>query len=136
LIRIKIDLPLHYLFSEVLSSLCQISKKLLLTCLGPFFDWYNHDHYHTALGLLTPASVHYGHAEAIRTQRQQVLQAAYAAHPERFVRGLPTPPDLPTEVWINRPANKLQLLDDLTDLFLTDPDSDLFLPEPVTTFVP
>jgi putative transposase len=104
--------------------------------LGPFFDWYNHDHYHTALGLLTPASVHYGHAEAIRTQRQQVLQAAYAAHPERFVRGLPTPPDLPTEVWINRPANKLQLLDDLTDLFLTDPDSDLFLPEPVTTFVP
>lgn len=67
------------------------------------FTWYNHQHYHTALGLLTPASVHYGQAETILVQRQQVLQTAYATHPERFVKGLPTVPAPPKEVWINKP---------------------------------
>jgi putative transposase len=69
-----------------------------------FFAWYNHDHYHTGLHLMTPAMVHYGLADTIRDQRNQVLQAAYAAHPERFIRGVPTVPDLPREVWINQPA--------------------------------
>ena len=32
-----------------------------------------------------------------------VLEAAYQAHPERFVRGQPTPELLPTAVWINPP---------------------------------
>jgi putative transposase len=68
-----------------------------------FFPWYNYDHYHSALGLLTPAMVHYGQALAVRTQRLQVLQAAYQAHPERFVRGEPSLPDLPQAVWINPP---------------------------------
>jgi putative transposase len=68
-----------------------------------FFAWYNHEHHHSALGLLTPADVHYGHAEEIIHQRQQVLQAAYQKNPERFVQGPPKPPDLPTEVWINPP---------------------------------
>ncbi|MBI2501936.1 MAG: IS3 family transposase, partial [Candidatus Latescibacteria bacterium] len=62
-------------------------------------------HYHTGLGLLTPATVHYRQANGIQAQRQQVLQAAYAAHPERFVRGLPTVPQLPPAVWINKPEN-------------------------------
>ena len=31
-----------------------------------FFDYYNHDHRHSGLGLHTPASVHYGTATAIR----------------------------------------------------------------------
>jgi putative transposase len=66
------------------------------------FTWYNHDHYHSALGLLTPASVHYGQADLILAQRQQVLQAAYLAHPERFVKGLPVVPAPPKEVWINQ----------------------------------
>ena len=70
-----------------------------------FFHWYNQHHRHSALGLMTPAMVHYGQAQAIRDQRQQTLLAAYAAHPDRFVRGLPTPPDLLTEVWINKPTN-------------------------------
>ena len=69
----------------------------------PFFHWYNHEHHHTGLGLMTPSTVHHGQAEAVYAQRQQVLQAAYAAHPERFVRGVPTPPELPSAVWINRP---------------------------------
>ena len=68
-----------------------------------FFRWYNHDHRHSGLGLMTPATVHHGQAEAVRQQRQQVLLVAYAAHPERFVRGVPTPPELPSEVWINKP---------------------------------
>ncbi len=70
----------------------------------PFFDWYNHAHHHSGLGLMTPAAVHLGHAEHLYQQRQHVLQAAYHAHPERFVRGQPTPPALPTAVWINPPA--------------------------------
>ena len=69
----------------------------------PFFQWYNSEHHHSGLGLLTPVTVHYGQAQAVLEQRQKVLQAAYAAHPERFVRGEPKPPSLPTEVWINKP---------------------------------
>ena len=69
----------------------------------PFFHWYNHEHYHTGLGLMTPAMVHYGQAEAVREARNQVLLAAHAAHPERFVKGPPVAPALPAEVWINKP---------------------------------
>jgi putative transposase len=68
-----------------------------------FFHWYNHKHYHTGLGLMTPATVHYNQVDEVRQQRQQVLDAAYRAHPERFVRGMPTPSKLPKEVWINPP---------------------------------
>ena len=42
------------------------------------------------------------HAAASET-RQEVLAAAYAAAPERFVRGAPQPPTLPTAAWINKP---------------------------------
>jgi putative transposase len=78
----------------------------------PFFQWYNNAHYHTGLNLMTPAMVHYGLAETIRDQRNQVLQTAYAAHPERFVRGVPMVPDLPHEVWINKPC-KVLLAEDI-----------------------
>jgi putative transposase len=67
------------------------------------FAWYNDQHYHFALGLLTPASVHYRQAQTILLQRQQLLQTAYAAHPERFVKGVPLVPAPPNEVWINKP---------------------------------
>ena len=72
------------------------------------FHWYNHEHHHTALGLLTPAVVHTGRTEVVRQARQAVLQQAYAAHPERFVRGLPCPPAAPEVVSINplKPAEK------------------------------
>ena len=72
-------------------------------CQG-FFRWYNGEHRHSGLGLLTPAMVHYGQAENILRQRQEVLDVAYQLHPERFVRSAPKPPALPSEVWINRPA--------------------------------
>jgi putative transposase len=70
----------------------------------PFFDWYNHDHRHSGLGLMTPASVHYQQASGLHAERARVLAAAYAERPERFVRGMPRPPELPTAVWINRPS--------------------------------
>jgi putative transposase len=76
-----------------------------------FFDWYNNDHYHTGLHLMPPAMVHYGLAETVCDQRNQVLQAAYVAHPERFVRGVPTVPDLPREVWINQPVGTRSTID-------------------------
>ncbi|HAI22119.1 MAG TPA: IS3 family transposase, partial [Clostridiales bacterium UBA8153] len=67
-----------------------------------FFDWYNAEHYHAGIGLLTPETVHYGHAKEVLAARHQVLMAAYAAHPERF-RKPPQPAALPEAVWINRP---------------------------------
>lgn len=69
-----------------------------------FFGWYNQDHRHSGIGLLTPAMLHYGQAQSVTHQRQQVLQAAYHTHPERFVKGLPLPPAVPTQVWINPPV--------------------------------
>jgi putative transposase len=71
-----------------------------------FFDWYNHDHRHSGIGLMTPAAVHHGRATQLHAERQRVLAAAYAARPERFVRGEPRPPTLPTSAWINKPATQ------------------------------
>jgi putative transposase len=68
-----------------------------------FFRWYNAEHRHSGVGFHTPADVHYGRAELVRAERGLVLDAAYAAHPERFVRKPPTPPELPTVAWINKP---------------------------------
>jgi putative transposase len=65
--------------------------------------WYNTEHYHAGIALLTPESVHYGRAEEIIAKRTLRLTAAYAAHPQRFVNKPPTPPALPTAVYINPP---------------------------------
>jgi len=71
-----------------------------------FFPWYNEEHYHSGIGWLTPASVHYGTADEIVRLRKEVLRKACADHPERFVRGIPEPPTLPETVWINPPPEK------------------------------
>jgi len=68
-----------------------------------FFRWYNHEHRHSGIGLMTPASVHHGKAKKVHARRQAVLAEAYAANPERFVRGTPVPPALPEAAWINKP---------------------------------
>jgi putative transposase len=68
-----------------------------------FFPWYNFQHHHTGLGLMTPATVHYRQAENVQIDRQRILHTAFDAHPERFVAGLPSPPSLQDEVWINKP---------------------------------
>jgi putative transposase len=69
-----------------------------------FFVWYNQEHHHTSLRLLTPADVHYGRAEEKLAQRHLLLLQAYEAHPERFVNGPPKPQELARAVWINPPA--------------------------------
>jgi len=74
--------------------------------LRPFFHWYNHIHRHSALGLLSPATVHHGQAQAAQLQRQLILDQAFSDHPERFVNGPPQPPTLPNEVWINQPDTR------------------------------
>lgn len=68
-----------------------------------FFDWYNREHHHSGLGLLTPEVVHYGRAAQAIETRRQVLMEAYRKHPERFVRHAPKPLELPQAVWINPP---------------------------------
>jgi len=73
------------------------------TFLRGFFDWYNRRHRHSGIGYVTPESLHTGRAHKIREKRCEVLQAAYAEHPERFVRGIPAPPQIPEAAWINKP---------------------------------
>jgi putative transposase len=75
-----------------------------------FFRWYNDDHRHSGIGMMTPAMVHYGLASEVRENRQSVLDAAYQLHPERFVRHRPSPHLLPQEVWINKPLNSEEKL--------------------------
>jgi putative transposase len=67
-----------------------------------FFGYYNNEHRHSGLGLMTPADVHHGHAETIITARQHILDDFYRQHPERF-HTPPQAPRLPQAVWINKP---------------------------------
>lgn len=71
----------------------------------PFFHWYNQQHRHSALALLTPAMIHAGRGPQVMQQRQRILEAAFRAHPERFVRGQSQPGFLPEAVWINPPSS-------------------------------
>jgi len=68
-----------------------------------FFTWYNEVHHHSGIGLMPPTVVHYGADAQLRAERTLVLETAYTAHPECFVRGKPVLPPLPTAVWINKP---------------------------------
>lgn len=76
-------------------------------CQG-FFTWYNNEHYHSGISLLTPHMLHYGKAEEVLQKRSKVLAKAYEAHPERFVNRPPAHPPAPTAVWINPPKNQPQ----------------------------
>ena len=71
-----------------------------------YFRWYNHEHHHTALGLMTPHQVHTGQAKAVSDKRQVVLDRFFEKYPERFVRGRPAPPAMPAAAWINKPKEK------------------------------
>ena len=66
-----------------------------------FFNWYNHEHHHSGIGLVTPAERHAGNGHHVDEQRRTVLDAAYHAHPERFPNGPPKPPHQPERVRIN-----------------------------------
>lgn len=79
---------------------CQADARTWAT---EFFRWYNYEHHHSAIALLTPADVHFGRAQTVLDQRQQVLHAAYLKNPERFVKGQSIPAQVPPAVWINPP---------------------------------
>ena len=72
-------------------------------CRG-FFDWYNKDHHHAGIGLMTPDQVHYGQTDAVHAARQDTLDRAFRDTPQRFVNKSPIPPNKPTAAWINPPA--------------------------------
>ena len=88
--------PDRFLSMEEARSFCQT-----------FFPWYNREHRHSGIGLLTPDTVHSGQAEVVYANRHRVLTAAYTAHPERFVNQEPVPPQLPTAAWSNPPGPAL-----------------------------
>lgn len=71
-----------------------------------FFNWYNNTHCHSGIGFMTPESVHYGRAQAMFQQRADILNVAFLAHPNRFKRNAPQPPQLPTAAWINPPKKE------------------------------
>ena len=72
-------------------------------CRG-FFDWYNQDHHHAGIGLMTPDQVHYGQTDAVHAARQHTLDHAFHINPERFVNKPQTPPAKPAATWINPPT--------------------------------
>ncbi len=71
-----------------------------------FFQWYNHEHHHSGIGLMTPWQVHSGQAQVIHESRQKTLTEVYAKNPQRFVKKPPVPPELPDAAWINPPEKK------------------------------
>jgi putative transposase len=94
-LKYRPDFPRRFASIEAARAHCQ-----------DFFPWYNDEHRHGGLGLHTAADVCYGRAAAVQARRADVLTAAYHAHPERFVRKPPVPPDLPGTSWINPPEEK------------------------------
>jgi putative transposase len=86
------DFPARFGCIEDARSHCQV-----------FFPWYNDQHRHSGIGYMTPHSLHYGLAEAMRITRQATLDAAFLAHPKRFKGKGPQPHALPTAAWINPP---------------------------------
>ena len=81
-----------------------------------FFPWYNTEHHHTGIGLLTPEDVHLGRAATRLAARAEILALAYSSHPERFVRGVPQPAAAPDAVWINAPKPRAAIVGEKNDL--------------------
>ena len=71
-----------------------------------FFAWYNAQHCHSGIGHMTPHSVHYGLAAAMRQARQATLDAAFLANPNRFKHKPPRLAPMPTQAWINPPPKE------------------------------
>lgn len=70
-----------------------------------FFQWYNHEHHHSGINLLTPYALHSGQAIEVIEQRKKIMKAAFEAHPERFVKGVSHVGSVPEAVWINPPKD-------------------------------
>jgi putative transposase len=68
-----------------------------------FFSWYNDEHRHCGIALMTPRTVHYGEADRLTARRQEILDSAHARNPQRFPNGRPMAKSVPNAVWINPP---------------------------------
>ena len=68
-----------------------------------FFNWYNKEHRHSGIALMTPEQVHYRIDQQILKHRSDVLAAAFEKNPNRFKGRQPVPTSLPMAAWINRP---------------------------------
>ena len=71
-----------------------------------FFQWYNKEHHHTGIALLTPEQVHYRMDKQILEHRARVLADAFKQNPKRFKGKMPIPEALPEAVWINKPVSE------------------------------
>ena len=69
-----------------------------------FFPWYNDEHHHSGIAMLTPSELHSGLGADVLKARHQTMTKAFAANPRRFNRRVPKAQKLPTEVWINKPV--------------------------------
>jgi putative transposase len=100
-LKYRPDFPERFGSLEHARTFCQV-----------FFTWYNTEHHHSGVGLMTPHVVHYGLAKEAFEAREKVLLAAYEAHPQRFVRRVPVPLPLPQAAWINppKPAEESEIL--------------------------
>jgi putative transposase len=56
--------------------------------MAGFVNWYNTEHRHSAIGYVTPAQRGSGVDLEIYKRRNQVIEAARAEHPERWVNGV------------------------------------------------
>jgi putative transposase len=74
-----------------------------------FFSWYNKEHRHSGIAMLTPEMVHYDLVDDVVTKRNSVLEDIYKKHPERFVKGLPKSKKPDNEVWINKPESMMNV---------------------------
>jgi len=83
------------------------STLCIRRCCQQFFQWYNTEHRHAGIVLMTPHTVHHGHAVELTQRRVVTLTAAFAANPNRFKQVAPTPPALPSAAWINPPKQNL-----------------------------
>ena len=72
-----------------------------------FFAWYNFEHRHSGVGFMMPKVVHFGKVNAMLKKRQVALDAAFAAHPNRFKNKPPETRTVPRKVWMNPPEAEL-----------------------------
>jgi putative transposase len=96
-LKYRPDFPARFGSIEDARSHCQV-----------FFRWYNTVHRHSGIGLMTPYTVHHGHADQLTEQRGATLMTAFADHPQRFKGLAPKPPAVPTAAWINPPKKETE----------------------------
>lgn len=91
-LKYRPDFPKRFENQQVATSFCT-----------EFFVWYNTQHHHSGIAMLTPETVHFGRAQQEIENRQAVLDEQYQRNPDRFVKRPPKHPQLPAGVYINPP---------------------------------